>query len=368
MADQALIATRKGLFAIAPGRNETWQIREAGFLGSNVSQILPDPRDGSWYAALNHGHFGVKLHRSDDRGATWTEITTPAFPEVEPATVNTHTGEPIAPAVSLIWSLEPGGTDQPGRLWCGTIPGGLFRSDDRGHSWQLVRSLWDHPARREWFGGGADLPGIHSILVDPRDSNRVSLGVSCGGVWMTTDGGQNWEIRAQGMRAAYMPPERAFDPNIQDPHRVALCRSRPETMWAQHHNGIFRTDDGGQSWREISAEPSSFGFAVAVHPVEPDLAWFVPGVSDEHRLPPNGRVIVTRTRDGGRTFETLGRGLPSHHAYDLTFRHALDLDRTGNSLVFGTTTGGVWWSRDQGDSWTTVSEHLPPVYATRFVS
>lgn len=365
---ELLVATRKGLFSVQPGANRSWIVREAGFMGSNVSMILADPRDGARYAALNHGHFGVKLHRSDDTGKSWGEITTPSFPQGEPATVNTHLGEPIAPAVSLIWALEGGGPDQEGRLWCGTIPGGLFRSDDRGTTWALVRSLWDHPSRKEWFGGGADLPGIHSILVDPRDSSRIILGVSCGGVWISPDGGDSWACRAQGMRAAYMPPERAFDPGIQDPHRVALCRSRPDIMWAQHHNGIFRTDNAGESWREISAQPSSFGFAVAVHPDDPDTAWFVPGISDEHRLPPDGRVIVTRTRDGGASFEVLGRGLPGDHAYDLTFRHALDIDRSGNRLAFGTTTGGLWITRDQGAAWETVSEHLPPVYAVRFVS
>ncbi|MGQ0702615.1 MAG: exo-alpha-sialidase [Gemmatimonadales bacterium] len=368
MSNEILLATRKGLFSTDPGPNGSWQLREAGFMGSNVSQVLTDPRDGARYAALNHGHFGVKLHRSDDRGKTWQEITTPAFPEGELATVSTHFSGPITPSVSLIWALEPGGEDQPGRLWCGTIPGGLFRSDDRGATWQLVRPLWDHPGRKEWFGGGADLPGIHSILVDPRDSNRIVLGVSCGGVWVTSDGGETWACRAQGMRAAYMPPERALDPGIQDPHRVVLCRARPDTMWAQHHNGIFRTDNGGESWREVSAQPSSFGFAVAVHPGDPDTAWFVPGVSDEHRLPPDGRVMVTRTTDGGQTFQVLDRGLPASSAYDLTFRHALDIDRTGERLAFGTTTGSLWVSTDRGESWATVSEHLPPVYAVRFVS
>ncbi len=365
MSGDVLVATRKGLFLASPASRGGWTLREAGFMGSNVTLVLADSRHPVWYAALNHGHFGVKLHRSDDGGKTWPEITTPAFPQGEPATVNTHAG-PIAPAVSLIWALEWGGPDHPDRLWCGTIPGGLFRSDDRGESWELVRSLWDHPARREWFGGGADLPGIHSILIDPRDANRIIAGVSCGGVWVSGDGGSSWSCQAQGMRAAYMPPERAFDPNIQDPHRVAICRAHPDTMWVQHHNGIFRTDNGGESWREIAAEPSSFGFAVVVHPERPDTAWFVPGVSDEHRLPPHGRVVVTRTRDGGASFESLSNGLPSQPAYDLTFRHALDIDRAGERLAFGTTTGALWASRDQGDTWETISEHLPPVYAVRF--
>lgn len=369
MAIEVLVATRKGLFSVESELTDAPRVRAAGFLGDNVSLTMTDPRDGARYAALNHGHFGVKLHRSDDRGATWKEIATPAFPVGEPATVKTPTGEAIAPAVSLIWALEPGGGSEPGRIWCGTIPGGLFRSDDRGESWELVRSLWDHPGRLEWFGGGADLPGIHSILVDPRDPRRITVGVSCGGVWVSPDQGGTWECRARGMRAEYMPPERAFDPGIQDPHRVAQCRSRPETMWAQHHNGIFRTDDGGGNWREIEGvEPSAFGFAVVVHPEDPDTAWFVPGVSDQRRIPPEGQVVVTRTRDGGRSFEVLRHGLPQEHAYDLTFRHALDIDPTGTHLAFGSTTGSMWLSHDQGDSWHAASRHLPPVYAVRFVA
>jgi hypothetical protein len=367
MSKEVLVATRKGLFSVKPGTGKAWELESAGFLGSNVSLVLCDPRDGARYAALNHGHFGVKLHRSDDAGSTWQEVATPAYPPGEPATVRTPAGETVPPIVSLIWALEAGGEDQPGRLWCGTIPGGLFTSKDRGDSWELVRALWDHPGRLEWFGGGADLPGIHSILVDPRDSQKLTVGVSCGGVWISSDGGESWVCRAQGMRAAYMPPERAMDPGIQDPHRVAQCRAHPETLWAQHHNGIFRTDNGGESWREVTeVQPSAFGFAVAVHPREPDTAWFVPGVSDEHRLPPEGRVMVTRTRDGGRTFEVLDRGLPGRHAYDLTYRHALDLDPSGERLAFGTTTGSLWISVDQGDSWETVSVHLPPVYAVRW--
>jgi hypothetical protein len=369
MADEVLVSTRKGLFSARPGANGSWRIADVAFVADNATLALADPRDGARYAALNHGHFGVKLHRSDDGGKSWAEITSPAFPEGEAATVKTPAGETIPPAVSLIWSLEAGGADQPGRLWCGTIPGGLFRSDDRGASWQLVRSLWDHPLRLEWLGGGADYPGIHSLLVDPRDPRHLTAGVSCGGVWVSADDGDTWTCRASGMRAEYMPPEHAYDPHIQDPHRVVSCRARPESMWAQHHNGIFRTENGGAQWEELSGvEPSAFGFAVAVHPEEPDTAWFVPGVSDQRRIPPGGHVVVNRTRDGGRSFETLRRGLPQEHAYDLTFRHAMDIDETGNRLAFGTTTGSLWISPDQGDSWQEISHNLPPVYAVRFVA
>jgi hypothetical protein len=372
MSDRFLVATRKGLFTFeqSSGRISPWTITATAFLGDNVSMVLEDPRDGAVWVALDHGHFGAKLHVSRDRGRSWSEAASPAFPpkpegeeQVEPAG-----GRPIPWTVLRVWALEAGGDDDPGGLWCGTIPGGLFRSEDGGGSWQLVRSLWDHPKRREWFGGGAEFPGIHSICVQPGDSRRIAIGVSCGGVWTTEDRGQSWTCRAQGMRAEYMPPERQFDPYIQDPHRMVRCPTAPDYLWASHHNGVFRTTDGAASWQEITVTPSSFGFAVAVHPRQPDTAWFVPAESDQRRIPVDARVVVSRTRDGGRSFTELTRGLPQRHAYDLTYRHALDIDGTGDRLALGTTIGSLWVTMDQGDSWQIAGEHLPPVYAVRWAA
>jgi hypothetical protein len=308
------------------------------------------------------------MHRSRDGGQTWEECPAPAYPEAQPGEENTdHFGKPIPWRLIKVWSLETGHADEPGLLWCGTLPGGLFRSRDDGASWELVRSLWYHPKRKEWFGGGADFPGIHSVCVDPRDGRRVKVGVSCGGVWATADGGETWECAANGMWAAYMPPERKHDPNIQDPHRVVQCRAQPDCFYAQHHNGIFKSTDGAASWQEITdVPPSVFGFAVAVHPRDPQTAWFVPAIKDERRIPVDGRVVVTQTRDGGKTFDVLRRGLPQEHAYDLVYRHCLDVGEEGRSLAFGSTTGALWVSDDQGDSWQTVSEHLPPVHCVRF--
>ena len=368
MSDRLLVATRKGLFVL--DRREQWSISQVGFLANNVSVVLADPRDGSLYAALDHGHFGTKLHRSQDGGQTWNEIACPAYPEQPADQVEKDAfGKPFEWKLARIWSLAAGDASQPGVLWCGTAPGGLFRSNDYGTSWEIVRSLWDHPLRKSWFGGGTDLPALHSICVDPRSQGqRVLLAVSCGGVWETVDGGQSWNCRGDGLRAAYMPPEKAFDPAIQDVHCLAMCAANPDMLWAQHHNGIFTSTDGAASWRELqNVGPSTFGFAVAAHPTNPRTAWFVPGVSDEHRLPPSDAVVVTRTRDGGQTLESLTNGLPSKHAYDLVFRHALDVDQTGDRVAFGSTTGSLWISEDGGDQWLTISEHLPPIYAVRFV-
>lgn len=377
---QLLVSTRKGLFTYqyspgaGPGPDAGWKLRDTAFQGDRVSLTMVDPRDGARYAALDHGHFGVKLHRADaaeasDRAVTWTEIPAPAYP-AKPADLEDidSQGQEVPWSVQLIWSMASGGDDEPGALWCGTIPGGLFRSADRGESWHLVESLWRDPRRKEWFGGGFDWPGVHSICVDPRDSRHVVIGVSCGGVWSSRDRGETWELTAKGMYAEYVPPDRRDDPRIQDPHRVVQCSAAPDSFWAQHHNGVFRSRDGAASWTEIAdVPPSTFGFAAAVHPTNPDTAWLIPAVADEHRIPVDGKLCVARTRDGGETFETLRQGLPQDHAYDLVYRHALDIDKTGEILAFGSTTGNLWVSHDQGDSWHVVSHHLPPIAAVELV-
>ncbi len=368
MSDRIFAATRKGLFTIERRGGGRWEVSATEFLGDNLSLISVDPRDGTLYAAQDLGHYGTKFQRSDDGGGSFTEVGKPTYPEKpEGLEDRDAAGKEVPWNCEKIWAFAAGGDDEPGALWCGTIPGGLFRSNDRGDNWTLVESLWNEPRRKQWFGGGADMPGIHSICVDPRDSKHVALGISCGGVWVTRDRGETWDCRADGMRAAYMPPEQAFDPVIQDPHCVVQCRSAPDVLWAQHHNGIFRTTNGCEQWTEIeSAQPSSFGFAVAVHPNDPDTAWFVPAIKDEARYPVDGQVVVTRTRDGGKSFEVLREGLPQQHAYDLTFRHALDVDGDGERLVFGTTTGSLWVSEDQGDQWHPVSHHLPPIHSVTF--
>ena len=365
MSDTLLVSTRKGLFTVAR-RAGAWAIAKADFLGDNVTLALHDRRDGRTYAALDHGHFGVKMHRSTATG--WEETPAPAYPpKPEGLDEKDMWGRPIPWSTVRIWALEPGGANEPGVLWCGTLPGGLFRSTDHGASWTIVRALWEHPKRKQWMGGGADLPGVHSIIVDRRDARRVTIAVSTGGLWHTDDAGATWSQRGEGMRADHVPPELTHDPIAQDVHCLVQCPARPERMWVQHHNGIFISDDEGRSFRELrDVQPSVFGFPVVVHPRQPDTAWFVPEIKDEKRIPVGGRLVVNRTRDGGRTFETLTRGLPQSHAYDVVYRHALALDDSGDRLAFGSTTGGLWVSENAGDDWSLVSHTLPPVYAVRF--
>ena len=365
MSDRLLVATRKGLFVLQRTSTGEWKPAQTHFLGEPVTMVLPDGRDGALYAALNLGHFGVKLRRRRAGRPEWKECAVPTYPPQPEAPPGQAPGAPWT--LVQVWSLEASGADQPGVLWVGTIPGGLFRSADGGDSWELNRPLWDRPERAEWFGGGYDHPGIHSICVDPRDSRRITLAVSCGGVWQTRDGAQTWTCRTQGMHADYMPPQRRDDPNIQDPHRMVHCAARPDVLWAQHHCGVYRSTDGGANWREVpNARPSKFGFAVAVHPYDPDVAWFVPAVKDQCRVPVDAQLVVSRTRDGGESFEVLRAGLPPAPAYDLVYRHGLAVDASGERLAMGSTTGGLWLSENGGDRWQCLSVHLPPIYCVRF--
>ena len=361
MSDRAYIGTRKGLFEIYR-THEAWHIDQQHFLGDPVSMVLPDRRDGTLYAALNLGHFGAKLHRRDGGSNDWVEVAVPAFP-TKPA----DSTDPLAWTVRQVWSLAAGGPDQPGVLWAGTLPGGLFRSNDRGDSWQLVEALWNVPERAQWFGGGYDVPGIHSICVDPRDSDSVLVGVSCGGAWLTNDGGASWTLRTKGMAANYMPPELAESGAVQDPHRIVRCPAEPDKLWCQHHNGIWRSVDNGANWTEVHSKPlSNFGFVTAVHPRDGETAWFVPAEADSKRFAAHAALAVTRTTDGGKTFTAWRGGLPQHYCYDLVYRHGLAVSGDGQILLMGSTTGGAWLSEDGGGQWQTVSTTLPPIYSVAF--
>jgi photosystem II stability/assembly factor-like uncharacterized protein len=354
---ELLVSTRKGLFHLVRGERG-WITKSPFFVGDNVSLALAT--GNTWYAALNLGHFGVKLKSSTDAVKTWNELAVPAYPEG--AVIATADGKPPTPAtLKQFWALE----SHNGRLWAGTAPGGLFHSDDCGQTWNLNKSLWNAPERMHWFGGGTDTPAIHSLCFH---GNTILLAVSCGGVWRSRDNGGTWENIGEGLFASFMPPEMQFQKSIQDAHMMVQCRDQPEHVWIQHHNGVFRSTDGGETFMHLANAPSNgFGFAVAVHPEDGKTAWFVPATKDECRVPMEGRFEVVRTRDGGATFEGITNGLPSGPAYDIVFRHALAIDSTGQVLAMGSTTGGLWISENGGNNWKEIELRLPPIHAVRFI-
>ncbi|MCB9507697.1 MAG: glycosyl hydrolase [Myxococcales bacterium] len=351
-----LVGTRKGLFIYA-NDGEAWRCDRVAHLGVPVPYAVRDRRTGTIWASLDHGHWGVKLSRSTDDGVTWEEVAAPTFPEGS----ELRDGEPAT--VKYLWVITPGPEDRPGRLYIGTDPGGLFRTDDDGATWQLEEALWNLPHRKGWFGGGRDEAGIHSVVIDPRDSRRILVAVSCAGVFETLDEGATWRSRNVGLKADFLP-----DPSAeigQDPHIVVPGRGDFDTMWQQNHCGVYVSTDGAATWKEVSESdgPAKFGFVVAVDDDDPLTAWLVPADSDGCRVAHGCALSVLRTTDGGQTWTRHTDGLPTP-AYDIAYRHALD--NRGSTLVFGTTTGNLYASSDRGDTWACLSTNLPMVYSVRF--
>jgi len=383
MSDRIILGTRKGTIFVdkVGGR---WKITHVGQPGNAISYAARDPRTGTLWAALDHGHWGCKLGRSDDGGKTWADAGQIKYPES--ARYIDGFGEEGKPpkikdaTLGKIWCVAFGGADQPGRIYAGTIPGGLFVSNDDGASWELNWSLWNHesrggdlsngnPGRSHWFGGGATVDGdsaagIHSIVVDPRNSKRILVGVSCAGVLESTDDGKTWVGRNKGLKATFLPnPEAEWG---HDPHLVSLCPANPDHVWQQNHCGVFYSSNGGKQWQEVSRVEQGvhFGFPVAVDARDGRTAWLVPGRSDAQRMTLDAGLFVARTQDGGQTWQQLREGLPQERAHDVVYRHALDI--SGDTLVFGSTTGNVYISEDRGESWHTLGNNFPPVYSVRF--
>lgn len=393
MPDMILLGTRKGTL-IFDRSGQHWVARPIEHAGIPVCYAARDPRDGTLWASLDHGHWGPKLSRSRDGGATWQEILSLKYPEGARYIVKylpTPDFDPAAPAaapeyrdaiVYKIWNLTFGNPDQPGRLYAGTIPGGLFASDDGGDSWQLNRPLWNHESRggdlfagdatseNRWFGTPASIdygvfePGIHSIVVDPRNSQHLHVAVSSAGVLETSDGGQTWASRNRGMLNDYMPnPEAEWG---HDPHLIAGCHQDPDHLWQQNHCGVFYSADGAGRWTKVSAPEVGvhFGFPIAIDARDGRTAWVVPACADAQRMAIAGALCVARTDDGGTSWQVFREGLPQTNAYDIVLRHGLDA--AGDCLCFGSTTGNVYLSEDRGESWRCLGNNFPPVYSVRF--
>ena len=321
-----------------------------------VTAALREPRDGAIYAALKHGHFGPKLHRSDDGGRNFAEIGSPAFPADAAG----------APSVFQYWTLETGGPHHPDRLWMGAIPAGLFRSEDRGATWQLVDSLWNVPERDKWFGGGYDDAGIHSVSPDPRDGNRPcsrSRAAACGRR-VTTAKLERCAARACRQLYATGPAGTA---DTQDPHRLVRCPSAP-----RHACGCSITAASSarampvSTLTQIKPPGDDFGFAVAVHPSDPETAWLAPAIKDELRMPRDGAMYVHRTTRRRRDLAGVARRPAATGRLRPGLSPRARRGCNGSALAMGSTTGALWVSDNGGEAWQLVNAHLPPIYAVRF--
>jgi hypothetical protein len=358
-----LIATRKGLWTLTGDVSRNgWRLAGPQFLGHKVHHAIPDPRDSrTLLAAARTGHLGPTIFRSTDAGRTWKEATRPPAFSKESGRVVDHT----------FW-LTPGHASEPGVWFAGTSPQGLFRSIDAGATWDGVNGFNANPQRKAWCGGDQDGtpdgPKLHSILVDPRDAAHMYMAMSSGGVFESPDGGAHWWPLNKGVRADFLP-----DPAPEyghDPHCVRFAGGHPDRLYQQNHCGIYRIDRPADVWQEIGntmpKSVGSVGFPMTVHPRDPNSLWVFPmdGTSVWPRTAPGGRPAVYRSRDGGRTWKRQDQGFPKSQAWWTVKRQAMTADtRDPAGIYFGTTSGDVWGSRDEGRTFRCLARSLPEIYA-----
>lgn len=343
-----MVGTKKGTFLFwSDQRRQDWQ-RSQHHLGWMVHALSYDSRHGSIYAATNSAWFGAMVQRSDDCGRHWTHLN--------------HGLDFAADEerrVREIWQVQPGHDERPDEVWAGSKEAGLFRSTDRGAKWEAVVGLNQHPTASTWMPGGGGLI-LHTIALDSSDANRLYACVSAGGAYRSDDGGTSWRPINQGVRADFMPD--VYPETGQCVHKLVLHPQRPHVLYQQNHCGVYRSDDCGDSWVDISEGlPSRFGFPMAVHPHDPRTIYVVPLASDSERFVPEGRMAVWCSRDEGRSWEPLTQGLPDR-AWLTILRESLAVDAGDPAGIYvGTTTGQVFYSRDAGERWQVLADYLPPV-------
>lgn len=362
-----LVATRKGAWLYhGDAARQSWRVDGPHFLGHIINHLILDPRDGrTLLASAKTGHLGPTIFRSTDLGKTWQEAARP--PAFAPATNGLNSR-----SVDHTFWLTPGHADEPGVWYAGTSPQGLFRTEDGGINWAPFSCINDDPQYRQWFGtvqdGTPDGPKLHSIIVDPRDVKHLYFAMSGGGVHESHDGGKSFSPLVEGMQVV-----EGFDPtdvSFHDPHCVRLCPSNPDRLYQQNHCGIYRLDRPGTRWQRIGnnmpKEIGDIGFNMVVHPRDDNTAWVFPmnGSTVWPRTSPDGRPAVYATRDGGQNWQQHSDGMPADQAWWTVKRQAMTADRQDTvGLYFGTTSGELWHSRDEGRHWECLARHLPEIYS-----
>lgn len=352
-----LVGTAKGLFALTAGADRhLWELSGPWFPGEEIYAAVLDCRHGRTrlLVGATSSHWGPSVYRSDDLGASWVE------PEPETLAFPDHAGA----AVARVWQLQPAADAEPDVVYAGVEPAALFRSDDGGASFRLEEGLWGHEHRPQWQPGGGGLC-LHTVVPDPAGGPRLGVAVSAAGFYRTLDG-RTWEAANHGIRAPFLPdPTPEFGQCV---HKVDRHPAEPDTLYLQHHWGVYRSTDFGGRWYEVGADslPSTFGFPVVADPGHPGTAYVVPLTSDAFRCTPDGRLRVYRTTDGGRSWAPLHNGLPQHDAWLTVLRDAFSADALDPvGLYLGTRTGDLFASSDGGASWRELARHLPPVLCVR---
>ena len=345
-----LVGTKKGAFILESDEaRKDWSVRGPLCEGWPVHDIIVEPGSGALLVAAGNAWYGPAVWRSEDDGETWTHSSS-----------GLTYGDEAEPMKS-IWSLA---ATPDGALLAGVEPAGLFRSDDGGSTWQHVEGLTNHPTRPTWGPGAGGLIA-HTIIPHPTDTDRTWVGISAVGVFETRDGGTSWEPRNVGVRAEFNPENR-FPETGQCVHKFAMAAGEPDTFYQRNHCGVYRSDDGSATWQEITGDlPTDFGFAMVAHPRDADTCWVIPlSTPEEGRFMPDGHTAVWRTNDRGASWICSDAGLPKKNAYMSVLREAMardTLDPVG--ITFGTATGQVWHSSDEGVTWRMITDTLPEIWA-----
>lgn len=362
-----VVATRKGVFVLRSSvERRDWALSGPFVAGEDVNHAIIDPRSGRLFATANNPWFGPQIRYSDDLGETWSDA--PASPRFanDPVSDEDNPWFMQEPRVTdRYWRIEPGRADAPGSIYAGVAPGALFESTDGGMTWAENRALSDHPTHAGWEPSNGGL-AMHSIVLDHDNANRMWIAVSAGGVYRTDDGGASWRPTNAGIRDIGA----TFDPNLplypesgQCVHQLVRAPGGGERLYLQTHLGTYRSDDGAESWVEITEGlPSDFGLAMTNHPHDPDTAYVAPIQSGLLRCPPEFALRIYRTRDAGRTWQPLSEGLPAQDAFMTVYRGGLghdDLEQAG--IYAGTNTGQLYVSTDEGDTWRQMTPNLPPI-------
>jgi hypothetical protein len=358
---RVLVGTRKGAFVLtSDGKREQWQVGGPHFAGWEIYHVAGSPVEpGRLYASQSTSWFGQLIQRSDDGGESWQPVGNQFAYDGATGTHQWYDGTPHPWEFARVWHLEPSPSD-PDTVYAGVEDAALFRSGDGGQSWQELPGLRTHPSAPSWQPGAGGMC-LHTVLLDPRDPERIYSAISAAGAFRSDDAGKTWRPINHGLKSEGIP-----DPDAEVGHcvhRLAMHPSRPDVLFMQKHWDVLRTDDAGGSWREISGDlPTDFGFAIDVHAHEPDTVYVVPIKSDSEHFPLDGRLRVYRSRSGGDEWEPLTTGLPQQDCYVNVLRDAMAVDSLDDcGIYFGTTGGQVYVSPDAGDSWKPIVRDLPAV-------
>jgi hypothetical protein len=358
---RVLVGTRKGAFVLtSDASRRSWDVRGPLFAGWEVFHVAGSPVDPDrLYASQAGGWFGQVVQRSDDGGHRWEPVGNDFIYDGVPGTHQTYDGTSVPWEFGKVWHLAPSLTDRDTVL-AGIEDAALFRSTDGGATWNELSGLRGHGSGPSWQPGAGGLC-LHTIVQDPRSEERITVAISAAGVFRTDDGGASWQPRNVGLRSEGIPDEDAEVGHCV--HKLAMHPARPDTLFMQKHWDVMRSDDGGDSWREVSGDlPTDFGFAIGVHAHEPETVYVVPITSDSEHYPPDGALRVFRSRTGGGEWEPLSRGLPQEHCYVDVLRDCLAVDALDPcGLYLGTTGGQVYASADEGETWEPIVRDLPAV-------